>query len=280
MTKYKLIDGYSVRGYLSYQSKQIRTLIQDGKYSFALNNLILLLQQYPDDVQLKKLMASCYIALKDYDKAIELLEDFPLLLSYATLTSLYMKTNQNEKLYDLYQKIHSDKNFELLLDPDFEFISHCLKTLFEKDYVPNLDKITYHEKQFFQYDEKLALNHIHIHHNNPENRGFFLENINIEDLFYQIKQFIENHLEEAAVTTRCTEQYIFYVESCGKNMNQLTNYVSVFTFVGTSNILTMYPILLEKKFHICHLEKQMQVKEKEKVKAKSGIERFYQRYNQ
>ncbi len=272
-------NGHSKNGYVAYQTKQISELISSRKLNLAKLALLELLKEYPDDFVTKLLMAEILMKENKYQEAKEVLEELPQEMVYQKLVPLYIKLGE-EKLKELYQKYFMIEQESELNNSRY----HCERIYLNKKYNPDYKEkgITYFEKQIINYNEQKAIQHIKENHflKIKLEKTKFYQDVDIEQLFYQAKQYINTHRNASIIVKDIIEDYIFYYPECGYQENNTRyDYFKVSTFINTSKIITMLPISIASKFdtEICKLENQ---EAKKKVKVRNGLERFNSRYNQ
>lgn len=136
--------------------------------------------------------------------------------------------------------------------------------------------LTYGEKQAVEYREEEALEHIKTRHANKNGTASnFSKAINISDLFTEIKVQMT---KDTKVNENPMDIYeIDYPDIGYDQNNNLVHRVKVIALPGTLNILTMYPSDLGETIREKDIKNRIE-KEKAKVKEKSRIERFNNRY--
>lgn len=266
---------------LYYQTNKIAGLIDRFEYALAKKIVLELLEKYPEDYVLKKQLSRILIFERNYEQARLILESLEEKYIFKKLVKLYIKLNDEEKLFDFYNKYYIDENkvdFKHL-DSNYYQVQMYLKNKFDKLYNPNLDEISYFERQLINYDEKIAIEHIkQSHYLNNVEKSTFSEEIDIDFLFYQIKEYIVKNMNKGLLKRPNIDNYLFYYPHCGRSSeNIICDYIEVCTFTNTSNILTMYPNNHLKNMDICNLRELQS--EKTIVKVKSGLERFQSRYS-
>lgn len=266
---------------LYYQTNKIAGLIDKSEYTLAKKIVLELLEKYPEDYVLKKQFSRILTAEKDYEQSKLILESLGEERVFKKLIALYIKLNEEEKLFDFYNKYYIDENKVDLkyLDSNYYLIQMYLKNKFDKSYSPNLEELSYFERQLIAYEEEKALDHIKQNHylNNIE-KSMFSKEIDISFLFKQVKEYIKENVDKSSLKGPTVDSYLFYYPDCGiKKQGGNSDYFEVRAFTNTNNILTMYPNDFLKNMDICNL-KELQ-EEKTMIKVKSGLERFQSRYN-
>lgn len=288
-SKEKQHIDHSEKGMLHFQSSQIYKFIKMKKnIPLAKKMVIELLTEYPDDSRLLSLLAQIYIIERDYINAMNILEKCDEEYVYMQLISLYIKLNQQEKLYNLYKKYNLARvleNERFCLETREYHVYTYLQKMFNGTKI-DIQNAGYYYRQINNYNEKSAIANIKRKHQTNSKCIFsgFNQSVDIEDLFSKAHAYIEQNKEKAVFDNSITDEYIFYYPQCGiarlKTSNSLienpTDYFKVCTIVNTANIITMYPSVPKENEPICYLKENENTTSK--VKVKSGIERFYNRY--
>lgn len=266
---------------LYYQTNKIAGLIDRFEYALAKKIVLELLEKYPEDYVLKKQLSRIFTYEKDYEQSKLLLESLDEERVFKKLIALYIKLNDEEKLFEFYNKYYSEENKVNLkyLNSNYYLVQMYLKNKFDESYIPNLNELGYFERQLISYDEELAINHIkQNHYLNDIGKSMFSEEIDIDFLFKQVKEYIKENIDKSSLKGPTVDSYLFYYPSCGiKKEGGNSNYFEVCTFTNTDNILTMYPNNYLKNKDICYLKEKEE--EKTFIKVKSGLERFQSRYS-
>jgi len=287
MDKRNYNEGFSEKGFIVNQCRKIDELMINKKFSIAKKRIYQLLNDYPNDFGLLKLLARILILENDYQAAKEILENMDMEYSSIKLPSIYIKLNEEEKLRDLYEKYYKDDDTMLDSTIAYHEAKRSVKLYLEKRFniTSNIDKakLTYFERQICDYSDEEAINHIMENHYNNSSiyKSIFYNEINIEELFYKVKDNIYNNSGKETIHKNISENYYFYYPKCGVQIDEqgnkvYPNTIKVCTLLGTNEIITMYPFCTFDNTEICYF------KEKEntsKIKVKSGIERFNSRYS-
>lgn len=106
--------------------------------------------------------------------------------------------------------------------------------------LPPRDSCSYTERQIIRYKEKDAIAHIESHHKGAsKTRGNFAKDINIETLYYDIR---ERLTDDNLVNEDAMDIYEIDYRNVGYDLeDNLVHRVRVVVFPSTKNILTMYP---------------------------------------
>lgn len=195
---------------------------------------------------------------KRYKEAEKYFKNSDIGASKYSLALTYYKTKQYNKAFAIAKNIKKSD-----LDIQDNLNLNRLKILLDqklgtKSVIPK----TYTEKQLAHYSKKEALMHIDREHNKKEVASFN-KDINLEALFDEVPELLKNAKllkNELFLQYEIPYENVGYVD--GKR-------VDTFLVVVTSeeqNIITMYPYNSREK------------KQDAKVKRKSAIDKFYERY--
>lgn len=269
---------YTKTGYIAYQTQKVDELLLEGKIALGKKIILELLQDYPEDYILLKEFSRVLIAEGKYEEAKLVLQKLPEEKVYKKLVALNIKLGNEEELERLYTKYFIDPYYREANSRTYQLQRLYLYSKFNPSYCP-YDELGYAEKQFFNYDEEEALTHIEKIHSNNLKPGIsqFYPNINIRELFYRVKEAIQQHPENAILHDNRMDRYFIYCPNCGTSKdNNSSSYIQVETLIGSPRIITMYPISLKKAYK--DAIKLSEEASKKPVKVKSGLERFYARY--
>ena len=274
--------NFQHKGNMIYQCNKALELIQKRKLKLAKIILTDILKEYPHDFITNYYMGIIYLDEEEYETAIKYFkrsgsED----KYYLNILYCYVQLNMEKETLELYEKY--------LKNPIDDLARYSkLKFYLDAKY-GNLDEWSlnsYHGKQIHEYQEKRAIEHIKERHVIDNINGSFNPNINIEELFYQVKEHIENNPHDGNFFEKnCTGRFFFYYPNCGTGYKddltenrqlEICNYIAAVTDAFNLNILTMYPTLNIENQKICYLKPKVQ--EKQNIKVKKGIDRFYEKY--
>lgn len=278
-------NGYSKIGYLAYQSKKITELIDGGKLFLAKRLIINLMQDYPDDDTLKSQLARVLTFQKEYKEALSVLDEVPKEFSLVRMTALCVKLNDEDRLFELYQKYYSldSPTSTKLKDTNTTYarMQNYLRIKFDPSYCLSINDHSYFNQQVYSYCQEAALNYIKKNHYLQSflEKSYFSSDIDIDSLFYSVQEYICSHPEKAALRQNIADSYLFYYPYCGKsgNGNSHCDYFEVITFINCPQIISMYPSHQQNYMEICYLDQKD--KSDKVVKVKSGLERFKDRYS-
>jgi len=142
----------------------------------------------------------------------------------------------------------------------------------------------YLHRQMIEYKESDFLDHIKKHLSNfnkdcdNPNTSIFAHDFPINEVIIEIKNFIPS--SKRLFAGFYDDTYCFRYDYCGKEKNKYTNYFKVICLHDTNNIITMCPSLNCENLPYIDLNylKQNINEENTKVKKKSQIDKFNQRY--
>ena len=160
--------------------------------------------------------------------------------------------------------------------------TYVLKQLGKLD-IDKKDTDSYLRRQIIKYEEDDFLDHINKHlskynENSDEPNGCVFEpNFPVGEVIKEIKRYIPSN--KKMLQGFYEEVYIFKYNGCGRVDSRLVDYFKVVCFYDSTDFITMYP--LKGNDNLPHVDLNYMVKEENgKVKRKSQIERFNQKYNQ
>ena len=124
---------------LFYQTKQVIELIDKFEINLAKKILLELLEKYPEDYVLKKQFSRVLTYEKDYEYSKLILESLEEKYVFKKLVALYIKLNDEEKLFDFYNKYYIDDSKVDFKNLDYKYyqVQMYLKNKFDKSYNPN-----------------------------------------------------------------------------------------------------------------------------------------------
>lgn len=254
-------------------------------------------KKYPNDYSLRNYYASCFICLGEFDKAKEIIDE---LEKDAREDAQYQK--QTKRVNTLLEKIvyskakilsYTEKYQELYefcgkysnlmknsLDLRHLMFYARIKSGKENDFPRREEHYLY--GQILEYSKESFLKHIEKHLadynatlDNP-NEVIFSPDFPLEKVLKEIEKYIGD--ERKTYPGFYDNQYVFKYNGCGRVKNKLVDYFCIKCFAGTGNIITMYPY-----GETCSLEyidiNYLREEKEDKVKVKSGMERFKERMN-
>ncbi len=268
---------YTKKGYLSFQTKMVEKLINEGKFNLAKNMLIEVLSYYPNDRIALTQWAQILIFERKYMEAKSILESLPEEKCYYMLTCLYEKLDDWDKLKELYEKFYKEEDKDNCYKYGYRQQRIYLSSIFDNS-CP-LQDLSYIDEQMLKYSDERAIEHIKQSHDGSNKyKSTFMEDVNIEELFYKVKDFISKNPNRGVINNSLLESFMFYYNGCGFSVDSgLYNTFLVRTIINTDKIITMFPQKIDNaNYDICHLDTLEE--EKSPVKIKSGIERFNARW--
>lgn len=269
--------NYTKKGYLSFQTKMVDTLLNEGKFNLAKNMLKEILSQYPNDRIALTQWAQILIFERKYLEAKDILESLPKDKCYSMLVCLYEKLNEWDKLKELYARFYLKEDKDNCYKYGYRQQRIYLSSIF--DNTCPFDELGYLDKQMFNYSDEEAIEHIcKSHGGSNKNKSAFMNDFDIEKIFYKVKDFISKNHDRGIINNSLLESFMFYYVGCGYKVDSgLYDTFLVNTIINTDKIITMYPQSVSNaNYDVCRLD---DLEEKKLVKVKSGIERFNARYN-
>lgn len=260
------------------QLLEVKKLTENNNYALAKKIALELFESWPNDRNLIRALAKICEYEKDYVKAEELLERLEDKYVYKSLIPVYLKLGELDKLYDIFLEHYAYKKFNKTSLNNR--IKMFLSKLFDMPFRP-YDNLTYSQSLVWDYNENRVIEYIKNNYcssrASTSQEPTFSEGIDIQRLFHQVKEYIEDNKDKASIDSAVTEGYCFYYPGCGRDKNCASlDYLGVFTFINTSEIITMYPLKRIREFgEVCQLEESQP---QNLIRAKTGLERFKSRY--
>ncbi len=186
--------------------------------------------------------------------------------SYWKKVCLYLRQNKTKEALDCLKKI--SKSYIRVHQHQFNQIYAMLDIDIYDYYNDN-----YTIKQIKNYDFSLALDHIKRHTVESDyykSRIVFDSHIKIDELANDIITELD---EDTLKYCDIFNHYIVEYEGAGRNDEIEANYIEVITLLNSKNIITMFPVTSDNVFSSCKIDK-----EPKKIKRKSQIEKFNERY--
>lgn len=289
-------DNLTHEEYINRIYAEINEMIENNKIPIAKKMIIEQLTRFPNSGILKNQFATCLIKEKNYEQAIKVLNEAPTEKVFLRLASIYIKLGYEEELLDLYQKYYQNPiaKYRKVVDEDSEcyhLIGMYLQNKFNLEDQLNLQiPDHYTQSQVNCYNAQTAIDLIETNYSQGrknQKEQYFTDKIDIEVLYNKIKKYIDLHPEQGSIYKTFYERYEFYYPQCGETKDgEILNAFVVFTIVGSSNILSMMPVKLNKDLAIYSFEELVEkdniIKEtpalRKSRKPKTGLERFNQRY--
>lgn len=228
--------------------------------------------EYNDKILLN--MSHILISKKQYGDAKEYLKKIKYSKHYndalKNLMCIEMYEKNFSKAYEYFLSIDNNIEYEK------ESIERIKLMLLKNLNIPTVCPVekSYTKKQIINYDKNLAITHIKEHAipTQEENISYFNENVNIEKLYNEVKQFLipENLIELSTMV-----KYRIKYPNIGINNGKIVDELIVVTKLYNDEIITMYP----ESAYIEEKEEQPEEIKNIKVKRLSQIEKFNKKYN-
>lgn len=249
------------------------------------------LELYPKDYLVYSYYASVLIMLGLLKEAEEILKYGEMLIEkentinlnneksglehgiFITKLKLYSYQGRYDELYELLAK-----NKEYISDRNLNAITFYSKNkngLIKKD---KSNIRTYLFRQIIDYNEDEFLEHIKKHRiDSNGSSSTFNESFPLEQALEEIKKYLLT--DKRLYIDFFLDLYVFKYDSCGKKDGVTTNYFKVYCLHDTKDIITMYPALdCQNLPYNIDLNYLLLKDCKTKVKRKSQIDKFNQRY--
>ena len=210
--------------------------------------------------------------IKKYDRTRKIEEN--MIFSKIKLLSYQKKY---EELYELCVK---NANFIINSGMNGAFFYSKKKT--GRLNLENREKNSYLFRQIIKYEESEFLEHIKKHlyfddeNDNDKSKAIFEPNFPIEKVIEEIKKYIPSN--KKLLLGFYDNIYFFKYDNCGRADDRIVDYFRVVCIDGTSDIITMCPVVGSK--NLPYVDLNYLVKEEvPKIKRMSQIDKFNQRFN-
>ena len=283
--------------YFDYKNTQniYRYEAQDTKV--ALELLEQYVEVYPEDISLRENYLTLLIKANHFEKAFEVLNELEPRatrekLGYmkdkkrreeiiSSMTSskikLLLRTGRYQEAYDFIQEKNS--NGEAMNMENISSLIFFLKTNLGLSSPNREDQSCYLFTQMAEYREEdfieHAKRHIYGYETEDYSVGLFYKDFPIEEIFNEIKENIniENRVSKGILD----DLYYFKYDNCGRVGDTKCDYLVIIALANSNNYITMYPEISPLNYPYVDLN---YIKEEEdvKVKKKSMVDKFYQRY--
>lgn len=286
-------DKLSHFEYINKIYDEINEMINNNKINLAKKMITEHLTRFPNSGILKHQLADCLIKEKNYEQALIILEDAPEESVFLQLVPLYIKLENEEKLFELYQKYFQNQStkYNQSQNPNYEsyqLMKLYLQRKFELNKPDiNIELDAYTQNQVCNYNPRSTIDLIKANYqkdSTSKKEQYFTDEIDIEELFSKVQNYIFSNLNQGTIYKSFYERYEFYYPHCGETINgEILDAFEVFTIIGSSNILSILPVKSDKNLIIESYENLDKSTTSEKPlskvkKPKSGLERFNQRY--
>lgn len=269
---------------LIYKIKKIKKLIDDKNYSLAWIVVDELLPKFSENEFLKFEMVRLYLMENKYKEALDLLEEIPDDRNFITQTELYIMFGDEDKQLIMYDKYFKKFNFDdpfYFQDTKYRMIYIYLNKKFNVDFeLPSFLGTNYLEQQIYSYSKEKAIESIRTNHFDSSNidKGVFYSNIDIEDMYERLDKFIKT-TDLMGLMKYGRMVYRFYYPDCGVTKSgDKANGICVIISLGDREIITIFPSRMVCFDDVIGYYENKNVVRK-KIKVRSGLERFNQRYN-
>lgn len=274
---------------LKRQIEDIKNLMKKGEYKKAEIWIDKLLVFIPDSRLLNKYKAdilrskgSFIESLNIYNKLLD--NEFEIDTILKNIIYVYFDMGEYEKTLEYIEKYeaNSHNEYDSYLSDN---IKACCEFYLGRELTVERKKC-YFIRQMLNYSDYVALSYIkeHCKEDSADDYFIFSDGVDINDLFYKVKDNITNFKRIYGLSAMAT--YIIKVENVGIYRGIYTNYLTVIAFPQSNQIITMYPSDSSKCFdesyinHFDSYEKRENINysSRYKVKRLSQIEKFNNKY--
>ena len=197
---------------------------------------------------------------------------------YLNQLRIYAYEARYKDILDYYKK----HEVELINDPLKSVLYYCEKQLGIITKEREEKAKSYYYKQIIDYQEERFLEHIkgHISKFNLDDeeleKTIFSDDFPISRIIEEVKKYIPSN--KALATGFFEDKYVFKYDYCGRVDNKIQNYFTVLCFRKNNNLITMYPSVDSELLPAIDLNYLKSNISNSKVKVKSQIEKFNNRY--
>ena len=276
---------YSRTGEIAYQTKRIGKLIDEGNYKLAWKVIEEILPKHADDPRLKSQMVCLYLIEKKYEDALRMIEELDEYRNAVTKTELYALLGMEDKEYYMYDKYFRKFNFStpfFIRDKRYRMLFVYLNSKYNPNFeMPDFLGVNYLEEQIHSYDREKAIDNIKFNHMDcsENDKGYFYQNINIDEMFNYVENFVKNSTVRGELRYG-SEVFRFHYPDCGiVRTGEIANGFSAVVALGTKNVIAIHPSRMSILSDTFEYKPVIEVESKKKVKVRSGLDRFNQRYN-
>lgn len=271
--KYK----YYSEGYFSL----ILKLIKEKKFEQALVECEKYLVEYPNDVCANVRYADLLMRFGNLEEAEEILNYVPVTSKTPEVSKEDIKFNK----FKLYCYLGKYEECLEMLRNDFGMLENkkynvtevlmFLKKKLGLLMCDNYDGSGYKIGQITNYSESSAIECIKKYHiNNTDYPSCFNKDFPLEQVYYQMRNMLP--LEKKSYEKIIENSYIFKYVNNGKIYGNPTDYIKVYTLLGTNDILTMFPVKYNNREYCTDITPK--IEENVKIKRISQIDKFNKRY--
>lgn len=246
----------------------------------------MILEKYPNDVEVLFLQAKTYRFLNDFDNVLKNLEriissgeklpnDF-----WSELYSTYYHLNRYEEALKLVPKLR-----HLKLMPDyFLSVSELIMTnaLGKRANEETLRRHQYISSQILDYSDEKLYKHVTKHMVFEEKgKTTFNKNIDIDYLIEKVKENVAK--TERTVSNEILDIYYFYVRNIGYAEQSDCNMIKVIVLPNTKKIINIYPVDHAECKDIpvleCNQDILFRTYKSKQLKPSNMVEKFNKRYS-
>ena len=251
------------------------------------------LKEYPNDYYTYCFYIDTLISLGRFNKASDEIEkakevaeknnyflnlnrkySFDQKIHYQTLRLLFF----GGKYYECLQYI---ENYgDSLVDVGISIIKLLCKKRLGNLNLSREDGYSYLHKQIIEYDENEFLEHVKKHFTDSDVESkienYFISDFPVLDVLKEIKKYIPS---DKSLSMGLNEsRYYFKFDNCGRYNKKIDNFIEVICIYGTSDIITMYPVLYGENLPYVDLNYMIKKENYETKPTSDRISKFYKRY--
>ena len=215
-------------------------------------------------------ISEVFMIQRDYENAQKYIDEFLRNsknyvynnLSHLRTAVIGVKTNDLEKVIENISKVNNKylegKNVE-----DYEAVNTYIKWKTGK----KINYSIYSVSQLANYSIDRLIEHIDKEHVINDLKASFDKDINLEELVSQMPELLDDAM---LISNRYYEKYRLRYDNIGEVNGKKVNTLHVVTLPNSKKIITMYPVYDDEKQNVKEI--------KSKVKQKSQIDKFNQKY--
>ena len=268
---------FNTKNYLRHKLMKIKNLYVNKKYDALIKESTSYLEISPNEVNVRFMRAKAYRFKGMFNESIEDLK-YNLKLndnahSIVELYYIYYFLNMYKEALDLLPELYKNKH----INATSLAVSEAVMK--KKLGIPFKTKSNYAIEQINNFDKEKTIKHvINRHQTNIEGKSQFHSNININYLFEVLTENLKN--SKKANIEEMLEVHYFAISNVGI-YNNVCNFVKVVVIPNTNNIISIYPVdnIFDSEFTNLEYDRSKLVKEDNKVKSLSRIDKFKQKYN-
>ena len=251
------------------------------------------LEEYPNDYLALSLYISVLVTVKEFDKATELLNFLDekiandknnFILEHTDIKHINFSRIRLMSFQGQYMKLYEFLNnhkelFEMYnLNEVYLLCRKKLGLSFDER-----DGNSYLARQIIKYERRDMINKVKYHTADLNEQkddpydNVFVPDFPLEKAIDEIDKYIPS--ENSICPGLIADTYYFKYDNCGKENQKNTDFIKVACFHNTGDIITVCPVVVGENLNYIDLNYLKPDNNTNKIKQKSRIDRFYQRYN-